>query len=143
MKKYVPFLGRANIGYFSRKHGQIRCYKKMRFYRFTWSDKKDKTYYCNDFSRIISETRTCFLEHQHSMSQFSVDCFVCLPYILYFTCWNVFVLVLFLFHWPLPIIYHISALIDYLILYCFCWLFEWMWWQPGQKPKLYCSYPCI
>ena len=29
----------------------------------------------------------------------SVDCFVCLPSILYFTCWTRFVLVFFLFHW--------------------------------------------
>ena len=34
-------------------------------------------------------------------------------------------------------IYHMSALIDYLILYCFCWLYEYMWWHPGQTDKLY------
>ena len=49
----------------------------------------------------------------------SVDCFDFIPSILYFECWNCFVLVLFLFHWSLPVIYHISYLIDYLVFYFF------------------------
>ena len=28
-------------------------------------------------------------------------------------------------------------------LYCFCWLFECMWWQLGQTDKLYCPYSCL
>ena len=59
---------------------------------------------------------------------FSVYCCVCLPSILYFTCWTRFVLILFLFYWSLPVISHMSALIENLTLYYFCWLFELMWW---------------
>ena len=40
MKKYVPFKGRVNRGYFCRKHGQIICYKNTRFYFSTFSDNK-------------------------------------------------------------------------------------------------------
>ena len=69
MNKDVPFKGRVNRIYCCRKHSQIICYKKTSFYRSTCSDKKNKFYCCRGFSRISSETRTCFLEHQHSMSQ--------------------------------------------------------------------------
>ena len=44
MKKYVPLKGRFHRGYCCRKHGQIRCYKKTRFYCSTCSD-KDKKFY--------------------------------------------------------------------------------------------------
>ena len=70
MKNYFTFLGRMHRGYFCRKHGQKICYKKTRFYCSTYSDKNKKFYYCHEFSMIISETRTCFLVHQHYMSQF-------------------------------------------------------------------------
>ena len=70
MKKYVPLQGRFSIGYLCRKHGQKTCYKKTRFYWSTCYDKKKKFYYCHGFYRISSETNNCFLEHQHSMSQF-------------------------------------------------------------------------
>ena len=60
---------------------------------------------------------------------FSVDCCVCLPSILYFSCWTCFVLVFLLFRWSLPIIYHMSDLVDYLIFYCFCWMFECRQWK--------------
>ena len=70
MKKDVHFQGRVHIGYCCRKHGQKSCYKNTRFYCYTCSDKNKKFYYCPGFSGISSETRTYFLEHQHSMSQF-------------------------------------------------------------------------
>ena len=68
MKKYFTLQCRVNIGYCCRKHGQNRCYKKKRFYWSTCSDNSKKFYYCHGFSRISSETRTSFLEHQHSIS---------------------------------------------------------------------------
>ena len=70
MKKYVPFLGRFHILYSCRKHYKKRCYKKTKLYCSTCSDKNDKFYCCHGFSRISSETRIFFLEHQHSMSPF-------------------------------------------------------------------------
>ena len=38
------------------------------FYFSTCSDEDKKSCYCHGFSRISLATRTCFLEHQHSMS---------------------------------------------------------------------------
>ena len=69
MKKYVPLKGGVNRGYYCRENGRIRCYRNTRFYCSTCSDNDKKFYYCRGFYRIISKTRTCFLEHQHSMSQ--------------------------------------------------------------------------
>ena len=68
MKKDAPYSCRVKIGYCCRKHGQKRCYKKTRFSCSTCSDKNKKFYYCHGFSRINSETRTCFLEHKCYMS---------------------------------------------------------------------------
>ena len=68
LKKFFPLKGRVNIEYCCRKHGLIRCYKKTRFYCSTCSDEDKKFYYCHGFSKISLATRTCFLEHQHSMS---------------------------------------------------------------------------
>ena len=64
---------------------QKRCYKNTRFYCSTCSDKNQKFYHCHGFYRINSETRTCFLEHQHYMSQFFfwLLCFSPLYYLLY------------------------------------------------------------
>ena len=67
MKKYAPLKGSFNRGYFCRKHGLIRCYKNTRLYCYTFSNKDKRFYHCRGFSRIISETRTLLLEHQHSM----------------------------------------------------------------------------
>ena len=47
---------------------------------------------------------------------FLVDCCVCLPSILYFALWACFVLVLFLFYWSLPVIYHCMLLL--IVLSC-------------------------
>ena len=68
LNKCLPVKGRFHRGYCCRKHGQIRCYKKTRFYCSTCSDEDNKFYYCQGSSRIIVATNTCFLEHQHSMS---------------------------------------------------------------------------
>ena len=77
LKKYLPVKGRVHRWYFFRKHGQIRCYKKTRFYGSTCSDEDKKFYYCQGFSRISVATNTCFLEHQHSMS-LGYDWLLCL-----------------------------------------------------------------
>ena len=74
---------------------------------------------------------------------FSVDCCVCLPYIIYFTCCHHFVIFFFLFHWSLPVIYYMSALIKFFILYYFCWLFECVWWQTVHTDKIYWPYSCL
>ena len=60
---------------------QIIFYKNTRLYFSACSDKNNKWYYYCGFSRINSETRTCFLEHKHSMWQFFtwLLCFVSLP----------------------------------------------------------------
>ena len=68
-KKDVHLKVRVNREYCWRKHGQIICYKKTRLYFSTCSDQDKRFYYCREFSSISSETRTCFLEHQNSMSQ--------------------------------------------------------------------------
>ena len=68
LKKGLPVNGRVHIGYCCRKYGQIRCYKKTRFYCSTCTDEDNKFYYCQGFYSITVETRTCFLEHQHTMS---------------------------------------------------------------------------
>ena len=70
MKKYVPFLGRVKRLYYCSKHDQNICLKNKRLYCSTCSDKNNKFHCCHGISRINSETSTCFLEHQHSMSQF-------------------------------------------------------------------------
>ena len=57
-------------GYCCRKHDQIRCYKNTRLYCFTCSNEAKKFYYCYGVFRINSETKTCFLEHQCSISQY-------------------------------------------------------------------------
>ena len=56
-------------------------------------------------------------------NKYSVKCFAYLPSILYFPCWICFVLVLFLFYWSLPVIIHMSALIENLYFCSFFWLF--------------------
>ena len=53
------------IGYCSRKNDEIRCYKKTRFYCSVCSDKDRKRYCCHEFSRVNSDTMTCFMEHQN------------------------------------------------------------------------------
>ena len=68
LKKDVPLNVRINRGYFFRKHGRIRCYKKIRFYCSTLSNEDKKFYYFHRFSRISLATETFFLEHQNSMS---------------------------------------------------------------------------
>ena len=64
----VPLLGRFHRWYCCMKHGRKRCYKKTWFYCCTCSDEDKKFYYCHGFSEISLVTRTCFLEHQHSVS---------------------------------------------------------------------------
>ena len=70
MKKYMHLEGRLHRGYCCRKHGRKRCYKKTRLYCSTCSDKNNRFYYYHGFSRIVSEARTSFLQHQHYMSPF-------------------------------------------------------------------------
>ena len=36
-----------------------------------------------------------------------------------------------------------SSCFIYHSLYFFCWLFEWMWWNPGQTDKLYWPHSCL
>ena len=68
LEKDLPVRDLFHRGYCCRKHGQIRCYKNTRFYCSTCSDEDKKFYYCQGFSKISLVTRTCFLEHQHSVS---------------------------------------------------------------------------
>ena len=70
MNKYVHLQGGLHMGYCCRKHGQNICCKNTSLYCSTCSDKNNKFCYCRGFSRISSDTSTCFLEYQHSMSQF-------------------------------------------------------------------------
>ena len=49
------------------KQDQNICYKRTRLYCSTYSYRNTFFNHCHGFSRINSETRTCFLEHQHSM----------------------------------------------------------------------------
>ena len=68
LKKFLPVNGRVHRGYCCSKHGQIRYYKKTRFYCSTCPGEQNKCYYCQGFSSITVVTRTCFLEYQHTMS---------------------------------------------------------------------------
>ena len=61
MNKYDPYCGRTKIGYWYRKHDEIKCYKKTRLFCSTCFDKDKKFYYCHGLSRINSETMTCFM----------------------------------------------------------------------------------
>ena len=70
IKKDVHILGRVKWGYCCEKHDKKICYKNTWFYWSTWYDKTKEFYYCRVFSRISSETRSCFLGHKHSMSPF-------------------------------------------------------------------------
>ena len=85
---------------------------------------KAHIYSCHGFSSINLEISSCFMEHQHFMEKNPVDCFVCLPSTLQFICWTRSVIFFFLFHWSLPVIIHLSGMVEILTLYCFCWLFE-------------------
>ena len=76
-------------------------------------------------------------------NKYSVGCSVCLPSIPNFACWNFFVLVYFVFHWSLPVIIHVSDLIEILILYCSCWLCEWIWCHHCQTGKIHWTYSCL
>ena len=136
MNKGVSFIGRVKRGYCCRKHDKKRSYKKTRFCWSTCSDKENFNY-CHGFYRIHSETRTCFIDNPHSIEQrFSwLLCLSPFKHLLYLL--NSFVLVFFLFHWSLPVIYHISDLIENMVLYCFCWLFEFMLWQTFQTANMY------
>ena len=129
--------GRVKIVYFRSKHNEKICYKKTRLYYSTCSDKQKEFYYCHGFSRINSETRNFFMEHKHCMGKISGWLLCLSPFnpLLYLL--NCFVLVVFLFHWSLPEIIHMSALIEILDLYCFCWKFESVWWQLCQTAKIY------
>ena len=73
----------------------------------------------------------------------SVDC--CVVSFTNFTLYVelVFVLFFFLLHLSLPVIYHVSALIYYLIFYWLCWMFERIWWQTGQTYILKWPYLCL
>ena len=68
LKKGLPVNGRVHRGCCCRKHGQIWCYKKTRFYCSTCSGEEKKFYYCQGFSSISLATSNWFLEHQHYMS---------------------------------------------------------------------------
>ena len=105
VNKDTPLEGRVHIGYYCIKHGWKRCYKKTRFYCSTCSDKNKRFYYCHGFSRISSDPKTFFLEHQHYMSQ----CFswlLCLsPFYPLLYLLNFFLLVFFLSHLSLPVFF--------------------------------------
>ena len=67
MKKYEPYIGRVERGYYCSKHRLKICYKNTRLYCSTCSYEEKIFYYCYGISRVNSEPRTCFLEHQCSM----------------------------------------------------------------------------
>ena len=69
MKKDMLLEGRVKIGCCCSKNDQTICYKNTSFYCYTWYYDSKRFYYCCGFSRISLETRTCFFENQHSMSQ--------------------------------------------------------------------------
>ena len=90
IKKYEPYRGRVKIGYCSRKHDEKICYKKTRLYCSTWFDKDKKLYYCHFFLGIIQRRGLSSWKINIVWTKDSVGWFVCLPSILYFTCWNRF-----------------------------------------------------
>ena len=96
-----------------------RFYKETRLYWSTWSDKDKKLYYCHYFSRINSETRTCFMEHQHRTEQRSRWLLCLSPFHTLLYLLNFFVLAFFLLHWSLHVIIRMSALIEIFTLYFF------------------------
>ena len=104
----------------------LQKYKVLLLHMLWW---RQKNHHYHRFSRISLATRTCFLEHQHSMP-------------LRFG-WLLFLSPLHPLLYPLKFLCLFSSCsIDH-SLYCFCWLFECMWWQPHQTAKLYCQYACL
>ena len=69
MNKYEHYHGRVKIWYCCSKHDDKTCNKNMGFYCSTCSDKDKKFDYCHGLSRINSEMRDCFVEHQHCTEQ--------------------------------------------------------------------------
>ena len=136
MKNFVPLLGRVKRWYFCRKH-DTDMLQNTRFYCSMCSDKNKNFYYCHGFSGLIQRHGLDYWNISSICQKISVDCCICLPSTLYFTCWNCFVIVFFLFHLSLPVIYHMSALIEILILYCYCWLFKFIWQHTGHTSNIY------
>ena len=89
-KKDKPYRGRVKIGYLYSKHDDKICYKNKRFYRSTCSDKEKKLYYCHGFPGLIQRWGLALRNIKIVRNKDSVDCCVCIPSILYFTCWTFF-----------------------------------------------------
>ena len=61
IREYGPYLQRVKIGYQCSKHDGKICYKNIRLYFSTCSDKNKIFYYSCGISSINSETRNLFL----------------------------------------------------------------------------------
>ena len=142
MKKDVTFLGRVKRGYFCRKHDKKYSTKRQGSVASHALIRTRNFIIVIGFSWLIQRQGLYSWNIKIICHNFSVNPF-CLPSILYFTCWTLFLFVFFLFCWSLPVLYHMSDLIGILILYCFCWLFECMWWKSVQASKLYWTSSCI
>ena len=101
-------ISRVYWGYCCRKHGRKRCYKKTRFYWFTCSDEYKRLYYCYGFLGILQRQGLVSCNINIICHNVLVDCCVCLPSILYFTCWT------FFFFLPVSLINHCIVFVDYL-----------------------------
>ena len=130
MKKYLPFKGIFQRGYWCMKHGRKRCYKKTRFYFSTCSDEENTFYYCYGFSKDYFSDKDLLL----GTSTFYVTRLSLIVLFFSLPFFNLLV--------ELVLCFFPSCSIDD-SLYCFCWLFECLWWQPRQTSKLYWKFSCL
>ena len=120
VKKYMPLRFRLNVGYCCRKYGRKYATKRQGSIAPHALIKTRYFILFIGFPGLFQRQGLASWNINILCHNVLFDCCVCLPSILYFTCWTCFVLVFFLFHWSLPLIYHMSDIIDYFILY---WVF--------------------
>ena len=137
MKKYVNLFGRVHRGYCCMKHDKKDATKRQGSIAPHALIITRNFIIVMGFPGLVQRQGLASWNINILCHNFSVGCWFCLPSVLYFTCWTCFVIFFFLFHLSLPVIYHMYTLIGYLILYCFCWPFKCMLWQPAHKDKLY------
>ena len=117
------------LGYCSRIHEGIRCYRKSMFYWYECSINKIVCY-CHEYIIFKSELRTWFIEHQCFMDICWIDWRFWLPSIHYFTCWIIIFLIfsfLYEYHYVTILLY---TLLENILLTCGYCLFELMWLHP-------------
>ena len=141
MNKGEPYHVRLKIGYFSRENDENRCHRKTRCYFSTWSDKKN---FITDmgFPGFIQKGVLASWNINIVWNKDSFYWCVCLPYIIWFTCWThfcaCFLPVLFITPCSNPYVFSAWNIDPVFFL-----LFECMWWHTCQTYKIYWPSSCL